>query len=158
MAELSYSPDVFDLSDFQTASATEVGDESFKQVERLTVETFEGIYVGRGTSTNPLQAEGSIRGDIQNGGGSSINGRYKLAVVNSQNNQVQGGVLARGRLSELRTTRPNSLDGDIQPFVDKEVREDYKIALLIQVDSGTETYDSSNSTFEFDGFLGEALN
>jgi hypothetical protein len=158
MSELSYSPDVFDLGDFSTASATQVGDTEFSTVEVFDIEEGEGVYVGRGTSSNPLQAEGSIEGNIKNGGNSDINGRYRLVVLNSQNNTVNGGVLARGRISELRKTRSNSLDGDIQPFVDKEVREPYQVGLQVRVDSGTETYSSSNSTLEIDGFLGEAFN
>jgi len=158
MSELSYSPDVFELADFNTASSTEVGDDSFHDVERFDIEEGEGVYVGRGVSENPLQAEGSIRGDLQDSGGSSLSGRYRIAVVNSQNNVVNGGVLARGRLSELRTTRANSIDGDIQPFVDKEVMEPYKVAVQIRLSSGTATYSSSNSNLSIDGFRGEAFN
>jgi hypothetical protein len=149
---------VFELSDFETASSTEVGDDSFSDVERFDIEEGEGVYVGRGTSENPLQAEGSIRGDLQDSGGTSLYGRYRLVVVNSQNNVVNGGVLARGRLSELRTTRANSIDGDIQLFVNKEVMEPYKVALQIRLSSGTATYSSSNSSLSIDGFRGEAFN
>lgn len=158
MTELSYSKDVFELDDFSTASSTAVGDDEFATVERLDIDKGEGVYIGRGTSTNPLQAEGSLRGDIQNSGSSSLNGRYRLVVLNSQNNVVNNGVIARGKLSELRTTRANSLDGDITPFVNKEVLEPYQIGLQIKLNSGTDTYDSGNSSFSADGFLGEAFN
>ena len=158
MADLSYSPDVFELADFSTASSTAVGDDEFSTVERLDIDKGEGVYIGKGSSTNPLQAEGSIQGDIQNTGGTSLDGRYRLVVLNSQNNVVNGGVIARGKLSELRKTRSNSLDGDITPFVDIEVLEPYQIGLQVKLDSGTDTYDSGNSTFEADGFLGEAFN
>jgi hypothetical protein len=156
--ELQYSPDVFELADFDTSTSTAVGDDEFSTVERLDIDEGEGVYIGRGTSSNPLQAEGSIEGDLQNGGGTSLQGRYRLVVLNSQNNVVNGGVLARGKLSELRQTRANSLDGDIQPFVNKEVLEPYQVGLQVRLSSGTDTYDSGNSTFKADGFLGEAFN
>lgn len=157
MSRLSYSPDEFDLSDFTTASSTEVGDDEFQTVERLEVEKGEGVYIGQGSTTNPLQAEGSIEGDIQNDGSTSLNGEYRLVVLNSQNNMVPGGIIARGRLSALRQSRANSLDGDITPFKDKEVMEPYSVGLQIRLDSGTDTYSNTNSTFSADGYSGEAI-
>jgi hypothetical protein len=158
MANLTYHPTSFDLDDFETSAATEVGDDEFSTVERFAVEKGEGVYVGKGTSENPLQAEGSAEGDIQDGGGSSITGKYRLVVLNSQNNIPNGGVLTTGRLAELRTSRANSIDGDITPYINKEILEPYKLGLQIRTASGTATYDSSNSTFEVDGYLGESLN
>jgi len=156
MAELTYSPDEFDLADFTTSTSTGVGDDEFATVERLEVEQGEGVYIGQGNSKNPLQAEGSLEGDIKNGGGSSLDGKYRLVVLNSQNNVV--GRITQGRLSALRKTRANSLDGDITTFQDIEVMEPYKVGLQIKLDSGSDTYDNANSTFEADGFSGEALN
>lgn len=158
MAQLQYNPEVFTLDDFATATATQAGDDEFTLVERLDVEEGEGVYVGRGTSTNPLQAEGSIDGDIQNESGNPIDGRYMIAVVNSQNNRVENGTIKRGRIDELRQTRPNSLDGDLTAFVDVEVKEPYQVGLFIRTNSGTEDYSSAKSSIQIDGFLGEALN
>lgn len=158
MSTLEYAPDVFSLSDFATASSTEVGDDNFSLVEIFAIEQGEGVYIGRGNSENPLQAQASVDGNLKDSGGSDITGRYKLAVLNSQNNLVDGGTLVRGRISELRKTRPNSLDGDITQFVDIEVLEPYKVGLLVRTNSGTTTYSSSNSSLEIDGFLGEAKN
>lgn len=158
MPALNYSPDEFDLSDFEAAAATQVGPEEFTTVERMEIDKGEGVYIGQGSSSNPLQAEGSITGDPQDSTPAAISGRYRLVVINSQNNVVEGGILAQGKLSQLRKTRANSVDGDITPFVNKEVLEPYKIALQLKTDSGTVTYDSAQSSFAADGFLGEALN
>jgi len=87
-----------------------------------------------------------------------VEGKYRLVVLNSQNNIPTGGIITTGRISELRTDRANSVDGDITTFVDKEVMEPYKVGLQLKTKSGTATYSSANSSFEVDGFLGEALN
>jgi len=158
MSELSYSPTAFDLSDFETATSTEVGDDEYATVERLEIEKGEGAYIGKGSSSNPLQAEGSIEGDPQNDTPADLDGRYRLVVLNSQNNVVDGGILAQGKISALRRDRANSIDGDITPFVNKEVLEPYKIGFQLKLDSGTDTYSSADSTLEVDGFQGEALN
>jgi hypothetical protein len=158
MSALTYSPDEFDLSDFTTATSTEVGDDEFATVERLEVEKGEGVYIGQGSSKNPLQAEGSITGDIQDGGGVQLNGKYRLVVLNSQNNVVEGGKITQGKIDSLRTSRANSVDGEIQPFVDMEVMEPYKIGLQVKLDSGSATYSNANSSFAADGFSGEAMN
>lgn len=158
MSDLSYSRTEIDLDDFSTATSTEVGDDEFATVERLEIDKGEGYYVGAGNSTNPLQAEGSITGDPQNSTPSDLNGRYRLVVVNTQNNVVEGGVLAEGKISALRKTRANSLDGDITPFVNKEVMEPYKIAFQLKLTTGTDTYSSSDSSLAIDGFLGESFN
>jgi len=155
MSELNYSPDEFDLASFTTATSTAVGDDEYATVERLEVEQGEGVYIGQGQSKNPLQAEGSIEGDIKNDGDSSLNGKYRLVVLNSQNNVV--GRITQGRLSALRKTRTNSLDGDITTFQDIEVMEPYKVGLQVKLSSGSDTYDNANSTFEADGFSGEKL-
>jgi len=158
VSDLSYSPTAFDLGDFETASSTAVGDDEFSTVERLEIDKGEGAYVGQGNSTNPLQAEGSIVGDPQNDTPGDLNGRYRLVVLNSQNNVVDGGILAQGKISALRKTRSNSIDGDIQPFVNKEVLEPYKIGFQLKLDDGTDEYSSADSELEVDGFQGEALN
>jgi hypothetical protein len=157
MVELSYSPDIFNLSDFNAASSTEVGDDEFSTTARFPVEEGESVLVGRGTSENPLQAEGNIEGDLQDSGGSSMNGQYRLVALNPQNNIANNGVIARGTISELRETRPNSLDGDLQTFVDKEIRDPFSLGLQVRLDSGTATYSQSNSNLKIRGFRGEQL-
>jgi hypothetical protein len=155
---LTYHPTSFDLDDFEASTSTEVGDDEFTTVERLPVEEGEGVYVGKGRSENPLQAEGSAEGNIKDDGDAEVNGKYRLVVLNSQNNIPTGGIITTGRISQLRRDRANSVDGDITTFQDIEVREPYKLGLQLKTKSGTATYSSSNSTFEVDGFLGEALN
>jgi len=157
MSELSYSPDEFDLNDFKTSTATEVGDDEFATVERLPIDKGEGVYIGQGNSSNPLQAEGSITGDPKDSGTDAIDGRYRLAVVNSQNNVVNGGIIAQGKISQLRKTRANSVDGDITPFVNKEVKEPYKVGFQLRTNSGTADFSQSSSSLEIDGFRGEQL-
>lgn len=158
MSELSYSPTAYELADFTTATSTAVGDDEFSTVERLEIDKGEGAYVGQGSSKNPLQAEGSITGDPQNSTPADLNGRYRLVVLNSQNNVVDGGILAQGKISALRNTRSNSIDGDITPFVNKEVKEPYKIGFQLKLASGSDTYSSADSALSVDGFQGEALN
>lgn len=158
MSSLSYSRAQFTLDDFTEASSQQVGNDEFVTVERLEVDKGEGVYVGQGNSTNPLQAEGSIRGDVQDVVDSDMNGRYRLAVVNSQNNVVNGGIIATGNIDEIEETRANSIDGDITPFVNKEVMEPYQIALQFKLNSGTQTYSRANSSLTIDGWLGESLN
>ena len=158
MSALTYHPTSFDLDDFEAATATQIGDDEFQTVERLPVEEGEGVYVGKGSSSNPLQAEGSAKGEMQDDGDAQMEGKYRLVVLNSQNNIPNGGIITTGRISELRTDRANSVDGDITTFQDIEVREPYKLGLQLKTKSGTATYSSANSTFEVDGFLGEALN
>jgi hypothetical protein len=156
MSDLSYHPDSFDLDDFTTATSTEVGDDEFETVERLEIGKGEGVYIGQGSSTNPLQAEGSITGDPDNGSDADLTGQYRLVVLNSQNNVVD--ILTQGKISALRKTRANSLDGDITPFIDTEVMEPYQIGYQLKLASGSDTYSSADSSLEVDGFSGEALN
>lgn len=158
MSNLSYSPTSFDLDDFSTATSTEVGDDEFSTVEVLEIGKGEGVYIGRGASSNPLQAEGSVDADFQDGGNADIDGKYRLVVLNSQNNVVNGGIITQGKIDATEKTRANSIDGDITPFVDMEVMEPYKVGLQLKTSSGTATYDSGNSSVEIDGFQGEALN
>jgi len=156
MSALDYTPDAFELEDFTTSTSTELGDDEFQTVERLEVEQGEGVYIGQGASSNPLQAEGAISGDIQDDGGTSLDGKYRVVVLNSQNNVVRR--ITQGRLAQLRKTRSNSLDGDITTFKDIEVMEPYKVGFQVKLNSGTATYDNGNSTLEVDGFSGEKLN
>lgn len=158
MSELQYHADEIDLDDFTELSDTNVGEDEFATVEVVEVEKGEGYFIGQGQSTNPLQAEGSITGDPQNSTPAALNGQYRLVVLNSQNNVVNGGVLAQGKMSELRTTRPNSLDGDITPLVEKEVMEPYKIGFQLKLTSGTDQYSSSDSSLAIDGYKGESFN
>ncbi len=159
MSELSYSPTAFDLSDFETATSTEVGDDEYATVERLEIEKGEGAYIGKGSSSNPLQAEGSIEGDPQNDTPADLDGRYRLVVLNSQNNVVDGGILAQGKISALRRSRANSIDGDITPVrQQRRCSSPTRSGFQLKLDSGTDTYSSADSTLEIDGFQGEALN
>lgn len=157
MSKVNWTPDTFDLSDFTTATSTEVGPDEFSTVESIDIEKGEGFAFGQGTSRNPLQAEGSVTGDINDGVPAAITGKWRLEVVNSQNNPVEGGVIAQGRLSDLEVTRSSGPDGVILPYTDQEIHEPYKVALRIKTDSGTATYSSADSSFAADGFAGEVL-
>lgn len=142
-------------SDFTTRTSAEVGPDEFTTVEELDVGKGSSAVVGQGRSTNPLQAEGSIRGDIQDGGDSDITGRYRVVVLNEQNNVVD--VVTQGTIAQLETTRANSLDGDITPFSGKEIYEPFKLGFQLKTDSGTATYGPSNSSMSVDGYRGEKL-
>jgi len=142
-------------NDFTARTQSQVGPDEFVTVEELDVEEGEGVVVGQGQSSNPLQAEGSIRGDVQDGADADIDGRYRIAVVNAQNNVVD--VLTQGSIDDLEQTRANSLDGDITPFTGREIFEPFKLAFQLKTGSGTATYSSSNSSLTVDGYRGEKL-
>jgi hypothetical protein len=142
-------------SDFDARTQTGVGPDEFTTVEELDVEDGAGVVVGQGTSTNPLQAEGSVRGDVQDDVPADIDGRFRLVVLNEQNNIVD--VLTQGTIDEIESTRANSLDGDITPFTGKEIYEPFKLGLQLKTNSGTQTYDSGNSSLTVDGYRGEKL-
>jgi len=142
-------------NDFAARTQSQVGPDEFVTVEELDVEEGEGVVVGQGRSSNPLQAEGSIRGDVQDGGNADIDGRYRIAVVNAQNNVAD--VLTQGSIDDLEQTRANSLDGDITPFTGREIFEPFKLAFQLKTGSGTSDYSSSNSSLTVDGYRGEKL-
>jgi hypothetical protein len=143
-------------NDFTVRTSLQVGPDEFSTVEEIDVEEGEGVRVGQGTSANPLQAEGSIRGDIQDNGGADIDGKYRLVVLNTQNNVKD--IVKQGSIDEIEQTRANSLDGDITPVSGKpEIYEPNKLGFQLKTDSGTATYSRSNSSLTIDGYLGEKL-
>jgi len=144
-------------ADFDVRTSTQVGPDEFTTVEEIDVEQGEGVVIGQGSSSNPLQAEGSIRGDIQDDASADVDGRYRLAIVNPQNNVVQNGVISQGTINDLEQTRANSLDGDITPYTGREIYEPFKLVLQLKTNSGTQTYSSSNSSLTLDGYRGEVL-
>jgi len=152
---MEYNATTFSLAnDFAARTNTTVGPDEFTTVEELDVEKGESVTLGQGSSSNPLQAEGAISGDIQDDDPSDIDGNFRLVVLNSQNKVV--GRIAQGTIDQIEKTRTNSLDGYILPFTGTEVAEPYKIGLQLRTNSGTQTYDSSNSSLSADGVLGEA--
>jgi len=150
-----FSPDVANQDDFEEATSTQIGAGEFRTVSRFAPNEGEAFVVGQGTSSNPLQAEGSVEADPQNSGGSAIGDKYRLVAVNEANNIVD--VLAQGSVSELRSTSANSLDGDVTPFTGTEVYNPFRIAFQLQTASGTADYDQSNSSLAVDGYRGEKL-
>lgn len=150
-----FSPDAFDQDDFAEATNTQIGPDDFQTVERFDIEKGTAARLGLGTSQNPLQAEGSVEADPQNSTPADIASKYRIVVENEQNNVVD--ILAQGTVSELRTTRTNSVDGDILPLTDREVYEPMKIAFQLKTASGTETYSASDSSLTVSGYRGEKL-
>jgi len=141
-------------NDFTARTASQVGPDEFVTVEEIDVEQGESVTLGKGTSQNPLQAEGAASGDIQDDGTDDIDGNYRFVVLNSQNKVIQR--IDQGTINELEKTRANSIDGSILPFTDVEVAEPYKIGFQLRTNSGTATYSSANSSLDVDGVLGEA--
>lgn len=150
-----FSPDVANQDDFDVAASTQIGADEFATVSRFAPNEGEAFVVGQGSSSNPLQAEGSIEADPQNSGGTAIGDKYRVVAVNEANNIVD--VLAQGSVSELRSSRANSLDGDITPFTDTEIYNPFRIAFQLKTASGTATYDQGNSSLSVDGYRGEKL-
>jgi hypothetical protein len=145
----------FTLADFSTRTNLEVGPDEFTTVEELDVEKGEGVVVGQGQSSNLLQAEGSISGDIQDTVPADIDGRYRLVALNSQNNVLD--IIAEGTINQIETTRTNNIDGDITPFTGKEIYEPYKLGFQLKTNSGTQTYSNGNSNLSIDGYRGEKV-
>jgi hypothetical protein len=151
-----FTPEQFTLAtDFTARTATTVGPDEFSTVEEIDLEQGEGFRLGQGFSSNPLQAESSVRGDIQDGSDDDIDGRFRLVVLNEQNNVVD--VLTQGTINEIEETRANSIDGHITTLDDREVYEPMKVGLQLKTNSGTSTYDSGNSSLTIDGYRGETL-
>jgi len=142
-------------NDFTARTNLEVGPDEFTTVEELSVDKGESVTLGRGTSVNPLQAEGAYSGDIQDSGTGDIDGNFRVVVLNSQNKVIRR--ISQGTIDQLENTRANSLDGYIQPFSGIEVAEPYKVGLQLRTNSGTQTYSSSNSNLSLDGVQGETL-
>jgi len=141
--------------DYTERTNTQVGPDEFTTVMVDSIEKGESATLGRGESVNPLQAEGSARGDIQDDGPSDIDGKFRFVVLNSQNKVIRR--IAQGPIDEIEKTRTNSLDGYILPFSGVEVAEPYKIGFQLRTSSGTQTYDASNSNLTIDGVQGETL-
>jgi hypothetical protein len=152
-----FSPTQFTLADFSARTSLQVGPDEYSTVEEIDVEKGSAVVVGQGTSSNPLQAEGSIRGDIQDDGNADINGRYRMVVLNEQNNIKMDGIVAEGTIDEIEATRANSLDGDITPYTGMEIYEPDKLGLQLKTGSGTAVYSPSNSSLTVDGYRGEKL-
>lgn len=151
-----FTPEQFTLAtDFSERTSTQVGPDEFSTVEEFDMEQGEGFRLGQGYSSNPLQAESSIRGDIQDDGNADIDGRFRLVVLNEQNNVVD--VLTQGTIDEIEDARANSIDGHITTLDDREIYEPMKIGLQLKTNTGTSTYSSSNSSLTIDGYRGETL-
>lgn len=145
----------FDLSDFTARTNLTVGPDEFTTVEELDVEKGESVVVGQGQSSNLLQAEGAISGDIQDDVPADIDGRYRMVALNSQNNVID--IIAEGTINQIEATRANNIDGDVTPFTGKEIYEPYKLGFQLKTSSGTQTYSSGNSSLSVDGYRGERV-
>ena len=143
-------------NDFDERSSSEVGPDEFSTVEEIEVEDGESVILGLGSSRNPLQAEGSAAGDIQDDADADIDGKFRFVVLNAQNNVVAR--LAQGSINTLEQTRANTLDGYVFKQSNTEVREPYKVGFQLRTASGIQTYSSSNSSLKVDGLRGEEVN
>jgi hypothetical protein len=149
-----YSADVLTLdNDFATRTSTELGPDEYSTTEVYTLPDGESAELGVGEDRNPTDAQGSISGDIQDGGNSDIDGKFRFVVLNPANNVVQ--VLASGSIDRLELSRTNGLDGYLQPRTGVEIREPYKLGLQLRTQSGTATYSGSNSSLDVDVISGE---
>jgi hypothetical protein len=158
MTQLQYARDKFDLDDFVNRTDTTVSEDEFRTVATLEPEEGETFLIGQGSSTNPLQAEGFAEGELVDvSSGSELKGKFRLQILNTQNNPANGGMLFKNRISRLSQTNANGGDGIAVPYIDKETADPFKIALRVKLDSGTAEVDLAASTFEIDGFSGEVL-
>jgi hypothetical protein len=156
MPSWQYSPDVLTFAnDFVTRTATQVGPDEFQTVEEFDVDDGESVELGVGQDRNPTDAQGSVSGDIQDNGGSDINGRFRFVVLTPSNNVVR--ILASGSIDRLELTRSNGLDGYLLPRTDVEVKDPYEVGFQLRTNSGSSTYSGSNSSLDVDAITGEQV-
>jgi hypothetical protein len=163
----TFHGDTIDLSDFADFGSAEAQSEDFRTVSTWTVDDGVGVAFGRGTSQNPDRAEAYVYFDAKDDGDAAMDGLYRLAVLNSANERV--ATIYRNRLDVLRNGDPSADSrGDWGvPFPYQAITngkgeilggDGYKIAHQIQLDSGTGTFSTANSTAQMEGYRGTVQN
>lgn len=152
--------EVYTLSDFSTRSNKNVGSDEYATVEEIDVPKGEVVYLGQGMAENQQDAIGRLYADIKQGSNSDFSGKVRLCMINSQNQVVRvfsqhsAGTIRSGS-SDRSKRRPYALKFPSNP---KGIAEPYKLAIQLKTNSGTVTYDDSNTEIELDGYLGQSMN
>ncbi|PSP81420.1 hypothetical protein BRC81_00205 [Halobacteriales archaeon QS_1_68_20] len=149
-----------DADDFSYRSNTDVDSEEYSTFAEIDVPKGEIEILGQGLEADQDRAVGRLYSNIQNSTPSSITGRLRLAVLNSQNRVVHiFGTWHTSAINDGQNDRsarrpfPIRYPGNIE-----FVGHPYKLALMFRTDSGTETISSGNTTVEMDGYRGERMN
>lgn len=157
------------LAPFSQFGDANLHDEAFRTVASWTLDRGEGVAFGRGTSHNPDRAEAYLwfdaRSDDADADGTpdKLAGQYKLVVLNPSNDVVD--IIDRGRLEEVRNGNPDTDDRGSWgvPFPYKALQNGngevlggggYQIGIQIELDSGTDAFNLSNSSMVAEGYRG----
>lgn len=171
--EYQFSEDRHDLTNFSLVGTGQAVDDTYQTVAAWPLEREEGVAFGRGSTTNPDRAEAFIyfdaRSDDADGDGTpdALSGRFKLVVLNSANKVV--ATLDRGQLDEVRDGDPaNDSRGDWgKPFPYKVIAngmgevlggQGHKVGIQIELNSGSDELNLSNSQLIAEGYGGELQN
>jgi hypothetical protein len=150
--------------------------DGFQLVARRALASWEGIAFGRGQSENPDEAEAYLyfdaRSDDADADGTPdvLTGQYEIVVLNGANEKL--ATVDRGRLEEVRSGDPKRLGGSDKrgeygvPFKYKTLRkgrgeimgDDYQIGLRLNLDSGNDALNLSNSDLLAEGYSGRKVN
>ena len=163
-----FSEDRHDLSEFSDFGDASIHSEDFRTVSTWTLDREEGVAFGRGSSSNPDSAEAYFYLDAQNTTPAQITGgRYRLVVLNAANEVI--AVLDRGTLDEAANGDPSSDSRSDwgKPFKYRKIAQGkgevlggqgHKIALQLELYSGTDTFSTSDSTRIAEGYRGTLQN
>lgn len=150
-----YFPDTFTLDDYTTVSETTVTDDEYRTVERLELERGEAHRLGKGEKETLTDAEGRLYFDAQDDGAATLDAKMRFVVENVANNQQR--VIYGNSISSV--TRGEADETARTPFAyrDIDIKYPFKVAVQLQMNDGTATYDSGNSTLEYNGYRGEQM-
>lgn len=171
-----FTEDVETLADWSLHGNGTAHSDGFSLVAKRRLDSFEGIAFGRGQSSNPDRAEAYLYFDAlsddadADGSPDVLDGSYEIVVMNGADEVL--ATVDRGRLSEVRNGDPQSLGGaDTRgnygtPFKYQALRngrgevmgDDYKIGIRLQLDSGSDELNISNSDLLAEGYSGRKLN
>ncbi|MFB6144675.1 MAG: hypothetical protein ABEJ98_05180, partial [Candidatus Nanohaloarchaea archaeon] len=133
---------------------TDVVPDEFRTIATLKLEDGEAVTFGRGTSENPLQAQGFIYGKFVDSAGNRISGNLRITVRTKSGNLV--GYVTKKDLDEIDAGASNR--SERVPFSIQRVNGSAKIAdpyvlhLEMRADSAaTFDYDGANS-LKADGY------
>lgn len=171
-----FTEDVETLDGWALHGPGQAHSDGFTLVASRQLDRAEGVAFGRGQSQNPDRAEAYLyfdaRSDDADGDGTpdALNGKYEIVVLNAADEPI--ATVDRGRLAEVRNGDPQQLGGtDTRgdygvPFPYKRLRrgrgevigDDYKIGVRLNLDSGNDAFNVSNSDLLAEGYSGRKMN
>ncbi len=163
-----FAEDRHDLDDFEDFGDASIHSEDFRTVSTWELDRSTGVALGRGSSTNPDEAQAFFHLDARNESDAAITGgRYKIVILNAANEPI--AVLERGTLAEAANGDPDTDSrgdwGKVLPY--RTIAngkgellggQGHKLALQIQLTSGTDTFSTANSSMIAEGYRGTLQN